>query len=63
MPQSKKRQPPQKDRPLKVNVVYAPPSREADECWLRALKILMEAAPEPEQHFDESNTKEEHNHD
>jgi hypothetical protein len=42
MTQSKKKQ---KDRPLKVRVVYAKPSPEADAAWLRALKILMETEP------------------
>ena len=45
-PSGKKRKQRQKDHPLKVNVVYAKPSREGDEAWLRALKILMEAKPE-----------------
>jgi hypothetical protein len=44
MPQKSK----QKDRPLKVNAVYAPPSPEADEAWLRALKILMGCEPKEE---------------
>ena len=48
MPQSKKRQRPQKDQPLRTNIIYAPPSAEGDACFLRALKILMDAAPEPE---------------
>lgn len=36
-----------RERPLKVNVTYAKPSPEADDCWLRALKILMDATEKP----------------
>ena len=38
MAQSRK---PRRDPPLKVRAVYAKPSKEGDECWLRALKILL----------------------
>jgi len=34
------------DRPLKVNAVCTPTSEGTGDGWLRALKILMEAADE-----------------
>ncbi len=45
MPQSEKRKP-RPDPPLEVNIIYAKPSAEGDEAWLRALKILMATEPE-----------------
>jgi hypothetical protein len=42
MTQSKRRNPPEREPPLKVTAVFAPPSAEGEEAWLRALKILME---------------------
>jgi hypothetical protein len=50
MAQSKKpRQ--RRDRPLKIRAVFAKPSKEGDEAWLRALKILL--ATETEETKDE----------
>jgi hypothetical protein len=40
-PQSKRR--PRRSGTLTVITTFAPPSAEADECFLRALRVLMDA--------------------
>jgi hypothetical protein len=37
-----------RDPPLKVRAVFAKPSKEGDERWLKALKILLATEPAEE---------------
>jgi hypothetical protein len=39
-----------RDRPLKVRAVFAKPSADGDERWLKALKILLATEPEETKH-------------
>jgi hypothetical protein len=48
MAQSGKPRKPRGDPPLKVRTVFAKPSKEGDEAWLRALRILLATEPAEE---------------
>jgi len=44
MPKAKlKLVPPKKPQPIRVKCVYAKPSREADEAFLKGLRVLLKA--------------------